>query len=72
MAHEPKSRFPSLLPFTEPEECARVIIEGMRKDEEEVYVPRRLELSMKLGKVLPRRFQLACSDFLDCGVGYKY
>ncbi len=43
MAHEPRTRFPLFIPITEPEECARTAIEGMLRDEEEVFVPPRLK-----------------------------
>jgi short-subunit dehydrogenase len=71
LAHEPTTRFPSLIPILEPEACARIIVDGIAADEEEVFVPRVLKYPFRAGRALPRKVQLALNDFLDCGVGYK-
>ena len=40
--------FPSIFPITEPEDCARAVIEGARRDQEEVYVPKTIGSSFPL------------------------
>ena len=70
LAVEPKTRFPWFIPITEPAECARVIIDGVRREEEEVFVPRFLTYFTRFGHCLPRRAQFAISDFLECNVSY--
>ena len=48
LAHNPTTRFPGIFPITEPEDCARAVIEGARRDQEEVYVPNIIDWSFKL------------------------
>lgn len=71
LAHNPTTRFPSLIPISEAAECARQIVEGVRREQEEVYIPAVLNMSFKVGRCFPRRVQLALNDFLQCGVGYR-
>eukprot|EP00095_Tigriopus_kingsejongensis_P006515 maker-scaffold172_size289735-snap-gene-1.26 protein:Tk06515 transcript:maker-scaffold172_size289735-snap-gene-1.26-mRNA-1 annotation:"short-chain dehydrogenase reductase family 16c member 6-like" len=70
LAVNPTTRFPSLIPITEPAECARRVILAITNDEEEVYIPRLLNYGFKYGKCLPRRVQLVLADYMNCGVGY--
>ena len=68
---DPTTRFPGLVPITEPDVCAQIAIEAVRRNDEEVFVPTRLLGLTRFGKALPRRVQLAISDYLECGVGYN-
>jgi len=69
LAHNPTTRFPGIFPITEPEDCARAVIEGARRDQEEVYVPNIIDWSFKLAALLPKRAQNAMIDFSECRVG---
>ena len=71
LAHKPTTRFPSMVPINSATECARIAIEAMRAERAEVFVPPRLRLLVRLGKVLPRRAQTATNDFLNCTVSHK-
>ena len=48
LAHNPTTRFPAICPITEPEDCARAVIDAVRRDQEEVYVPKILGIVFKL------------------------
>jgi hypothetical protein len=61
-----------MIPILEPVDCARTIIDAMRRNERTVFVPRRLEPLMKLLKVFPRSVQFVLDDFLNCRVAEKY
>ena len=65
------TRFPTLFPIVKPADCAKIVVEATLAEEEECFVPRHLWYVARLGKVLPRRVQLAAIDFLDYGVGVK-
>lgn len=69
LAHNPTTRFPSIFPITEPEDCARAVIEGARRDQEEVYVPKVIGVSFPLTALLPKRAQNALMDYMECRVG---
>ncbi len=71
LAHNPRTRFPRLVPIVKPSECARVALEAARRDEEEVFVPRRLRMAMRVSRCFPRRAQLLAQDFLGVGVGHN-
>lgn len=69
LAQKPISRFNWLIPFTEPEEAARVIIDGMRRDEYSVFVPRHLLGLFAVSSIFPLKVKLSVYKFLGCGVG---
>lgn len=71
LAVDPVTRFPKLIPIHEPSECAEQVIDGFRRNYEEVFVPKILGPVFRFGKCLPRRVQMALADFMDCGVGYN-
>eukprot|EP00094_Tigriopus_californicus_P004783 TCALIF_04603-PA protein Name:"Similar to HSD17B13 17-beta-hydroxysteroid dehydrogenase 13 (Homo sapiens)" AED:0.06 eAED:0.06 QI:0/0/0/0.66/1/1/3/0/315 len=71
LAVDPMTRFPKLIPIHEASECAQQVIDGFRRNYEEVFVPKILGPVFRLGKCLPRRVQTALADFLNCGVGYN-
>ena len=48
LAHNPTTRFPSIYPIIQPEYCARAVIDAVRRDQEEVYVPRIVGITFKL------------------------
>ena len=63
LAHDPTTRFPSIFPITEPEDCARAVIEGARRDQEEVYVPKVIGISfpMTVSEIFPYLIQRKAS-----------
>jgi len=69
LAMEARTRFPRLIPILEPRETASAALLAMRRGQEEVFVPGRLWVVARLGKIFPRRLQMAVMDFLDVGVG---
>lgn len=69
LAQKPTTRFDHLIPITEPEEAARIIIESMRRDEKHVFIPRRLAGLFAPVSLFPISVKLALFDFLGCGVG---
>ena len=68
LAQKPLTRFSSLIPITEPDEAARIIVEAVRRNEEYVFVPRRLASFFASAHVVPFKVKLALMDFLGCGV----
>jgi len=69
LAHNPTTRFPSIYPIIQPEYCARAVIDAVRRDQEEVYVPRIVGITFKLLDFFPKRAQNAMIDFSECRVG---
>ena len=59
----------SLIPFTDPEDCAEIIIEGVQRGKRHIFVPKMLEPLFRLGNILPHKVTDALDDFLGCGVG---
>jgi len=57
-----------LVPFTDPEVAASTIIDGMRRDENVVFVPRRLKVLYVLMNTIPTKALLILNKFLGCGV----
>eukprot|EP00092_Neocalanus_flemingeri_P020135 GFUD01021797.1.p1 GENE.GFUD01021797.1~~GFUD01021797.1.p1 ORF type:complete len:312 (-),score=88.57 GFUD01021797.1:456-1391(-) len=66
LAQKPRSRFQKLIPFTPPEEAAKMIISAMRRDHEYAFIPSSLCMLTAVSKLIPRAGQLAIIDFLDC------
>jgi len=66
LAQKPRSRFQKLIPFTSPEDAARMIITAMRRNEEYAFIPSFLCMLTAVSKMIPRAGQLAIIDFLDC------
>ena len=71
LAYEPTTEYPWIVPIVDPKDCAATVIEALRRELEEVFVPKHLQATSRIGKALPRRVQIAINDFLKCGVGYK-
>ena len=69
LAQKPTTRFEHLIPITEPEDAARIILEAMRRDEKQVFVPRHLSGLFAPINLLPISVKLALFDYLGCGVG---
>ena len=71
LAVNPTTRFPWLIPILTPEYCAEVITDAILKEEEEVFIPKHLSYGFRVGKLMPRRVEVAGIEFLNCGVGHK-
>jgi hypothetical protein len=69
LALKPTTRFDRLIPITEPDEAARIIIESMLRNEKEVFIPRRLSGLFAPLNLFPLSVKLALFDYLGCGVG---
>ncbi|XP_076030664.1 estradiol 17-beta-dehydrogenase 11-like isoform X2 [Oratosquilla oratoria] len=72
LAKNPRIRFPSINPITSPERCAELIIQGMRKDHEEIFIPSKDSYGIALIRLLPRKVRKAFLDFMDTGVDDDY
>ena len=86
LAVDPTTRFPLIFPISEPgkkslvtwtwiklivsEDCARSIIEGILREEPEIYIPKVCEGAFKVTALFPKRAQIAMQDFFECRVGY--
>jgi len=68
LVKRPLSRFPALIPFTSPEECAQIILEGVRRNKRTIYVPKHLEPLFALQSILPYDVKLMAFEFLGVGV----
>ena len=69
LALKPTTRFDRFIPISEPDEAARIIIEAVRRNEKDVFIPRRLSALFAPVNLFPLSVKLALSDFLGCGVG---
>jgi hypothetical protein len=69
LALKPTTRFDRLIPITEPDEAARIIIESVLRNEKEVFIPRRLSGLFAPLNLFPLSVKLALFDYLGCGVG---
>jgi len=68
LVKRPLSRFPWLIPFTSPQECARIVIDGVRRNKRTVFVPKQLEPLFALQGIIPYTVKVAAFDFLGVGV----
>jgi len=59
------SKFSSLMPVLEPEDVARELIEGMRRNYEYVYLPKLVKLFGVYAKALPVEVQRAGAEFMQ-------
>lgn len=66
LAQKPRSRFQKLIPFTAPEDAAKMIISAMRRNQEYAFIPNCLCMLTAVSRLIPRAGQLAIMDFLDC------
>ena len=64
LAKNPSSRFMSILPYTSPQDAARLTIQAMRSDQEQAFIPTFLRMSYNCFTILPRAGQLAILDYL--------
>ena len=67
-AKRPISRFPLLFPFTNPEDCAHIIIEGVQRDKRTVFIPKHLEPLFGIQALVPYDVKVMTMDFLGVGV----
>ncbi len=68
LAKKPKTRFSGLIPITEAADAARIILEAVKQNHYEVFVPTRLFYLFSVSHILPLKVKLALFDFLGCGV----
>jgi len=69
LAKRPISRFPLLFPkTTSAEECAKVIIDGVRRNKRSIYIPRRMEPLFALQNIVPYNVKVAVMNFFGVGV----
>ena len=68
MAKKGYTRFPSLVPTTEPKEAVRIIIDGMRQNKRKIYIPEVLELIFSVNSILPHKLSDLAQDFVGAGV----
>jgi len=66
LAQKPRTRFNWLVPITSAESAASQTISAIRRDYEYAFIPEILGPLFALGKLFPRKAQLALMDFLDC------
>ena len=69
LAKNPRTRFKSFIPITEPSEVASIVLKAVKRNEYEVYVPTRLFYLFSLAHLLPFKVKLALYKFAGCGVG---
>ena len=68
LTKKPFSRFSILIPFTEPDRAVQIILDGMRRNEKQIFIPRSLECLLAIRHVLPIALQFKLAEFLGCGV----
>nr|KAG5701120.1 hypothetical protein BaRGS_002596 [Batillaria attramentaria] len=65
----PKDKFGKIL---EPKEVADVAIDGVLRNEEYVYIPRRLWVDLKIGALLPQRVTKFLKEHGEFGIDPQY
>ena len=68
LAKKPYTRFSWLIPFTNPDQAVEIILDGVRRNEKQIFVPRRLEFLFNIKHIFPLAIQTMIIDFLGCGV----
>lgn len=69
LAKKPATRFASMIPFTDADEAARIIIQAMRRDEPYIFVPTHLDFLLHMMSILPHKVWLLAHDFWGCKLG---
>ncbi|CAG0916841.1 unnamed protein product [Notodromas monacha] len=64
----PPPRFKFLMPVTEPRVAADMIIDGVLRNKEWVFIPWWIEILYRMSKIWPRNVHRLILDFLDAGV----
>ncbi|XP_047472387.1 epidermal retinol dehydrogenase 2-like isoform X2 [Penaeus chinensis] len=62
---KPNLKFPSLFEVLTPTEAARRIIRGIRRNQEELFLPEKLKPLMMMSKVLPRSLRRLFGDYME-------
>ncbi|XP_063605053.1 17-beta-hydroxysteroid dehydrogenase 13-like [Penaeus indicus] len=62
---KPNLKFPSLFEVLTPTEAARRIIRGIRRNQEELFLPEKLKPIMMMSKVLPRSLRRLFGDYME-------
>ena len=68
LAEKPRTRFSALIPILEPAQAASIIIQGVKQNHYEVFVPTNLFYLFAISNLFPLKVKLALFDFLGCGV----
>lgn len=58
-------RVPGLFTVLPPEEAVSTILEGVRRNQQEIFVPARLKPLMRINRCLPRKMRRVCQDFME-------
>lgn len=69
LAQNPRTRFRNLFPFSNPEVVASIVLQAVKQNVYELFVPTRLFYMFSLAHLLPFKVKLALYKFADCGVG---
>ncbi|KAK7077264.1 hypothetical protein SK128_007944 [Halocaridina rubra] len=62
---KPNLKFPWLFEILEPSDAACRIIRGVRRNEEEIFLPEKLKPLMVFSKVLPRKLRRLFGDYME-------
>ncbi|XP_042243181.1 epidermal retinol dehydrogenase 2-like isoform X2 [Homarus americanus] len=61
----PNLKFPWLFEILEPSDAASRIINGVRRNQEEIFLPEKLKPFMVFSKVLPRKLRRLFGDYME-------
>ncbi|XP_063591111.1 epidermal retinol dehydrogenase 2-like isoform X1 [Penaeus indicus] len=62
---KPNLKFPWLFEILEPADAASRIIKGVRRNQEEIFLPEKLKPLMVFSKVLPRKLRRLFGDYME-------
>ncbi|XP_068201936.1 epidermal retinol dehydrogenase 2-like [Palaemon carinicauda] len=62
---KPNMKFPWLFEILEPADAAARIIKGVRRNQEEIFLPEKLKPFMIFSKVLPRKLRRLFADYME-------
>ncbi|XP_064108703.1 epidermal retinol dehydrogenase 2-like [Macrobrachium nipponense] len=62
---KPNLKFPWLFEILEPADAAKRIITGVRRNQEEIFLPEKLKPIMIFSKVLPRKLRRLFADYME-------
>ncbi|XP_066954648.1 epidermal retinol dehydrogenase 2-like isoform X2 [Macrobrachium rosenbergii] len=62
---KPNLKFPWLFEILEPADAAKRIIKGVRRNQEEIFLPEKLKPIMIFSKVLPRKLRRLFADYME-------
>ncbi|XP_071547689.1 epidermal retinol dehydrogenase 2-like isoform X2 [Panulirus ornatus] len=61
----PNLKFPWLFEILEPSDAASRIIRGVRRNQEEIFLPEKLKPFMQFSRVLPRKLRRLFADYVE-------